>query len=165
MKLTSAMANKLLKDYQRQIDELEQLELERFRFTVATNENIEDARPEYDYETIRRQEDELARKIIKLKHAINKFNVETVVPGFEMTIDKILIWMPILNDEKCRLGTMASIQPKRRIGVSNQLIEYQYANYDVKKVSQDYENIVATLRELQLALDTVNNTVEFEVEL
>lgn len=165
MKLTSAMANKLLKDYQRQIDELQQLEIERFRFTVATNEDIEDARPEYDYETVRQQKDELTRKIVKLKHAINKFNIETVVPGFEMTIDKILIWMPMLNNEKYQLGTMASIQPKRRIGVSNQLIEYQYANYDVKKVSQDYENIVATLRELQLALDTVNNTVEFEVEL
>lgn len=165
MKLTSAMANKLLKDYQRQLDELDMFELDRFEFTAATNENIEDARPEYDYETVRQQRDELTRKIVKLKHAINKFNVETVVPGFEMTVDKILVWMPMLSGNKYRLCNMARLQPKKRIGVSNQLIEYKYANYDVEKASQDYENLRTTLRELQLALDQVNNSVEFEVEL
>lgn len=165
MKLTSAMANKLLKDYQRQLNELDTFELDRFEFTAATNENIEDARPEYDYEAVKQYRDELTRKIVKLKHAINKFNIETVVPGFEMTVDKILVWMPMLNERKYQLCNMARLQPKRRIGVSNQLIEYQYANYDVKKANQDYENLQTTLRELQLALDQVNSSVEFEVEL
>lgn len=167
MKLTSAMANKLLKDYQRQIEELEQMEMETMKFTVASTEDVESVRPEYDYGATRLAISDLNRKIVKLKHYINQFNITTVIQGFEMTVDKALVWLPMLNREAQRLGLMANMHAKTRCSsrLTAPLIEYQYANYDIDKAKTDYENVLATIRELQLALDTVNNTIEFEVEL
>ena len=42
-------------------------------------------------------------EIRKLKHALNVFNASNKVPGFEMTVDEMLVYLPQLSREKNKL--------------------------------------------------------------
>lgn len=91
MKYTSAEANKLLKNIERKISTLKGREASRATFQVASGEDAEELRPEFDFvanhEEIKRLEGE-ARKV---KHAINGFNLTHVLQGFEdLTVDQAL---------------------------------------------------------------------------
>ena len=43
--------------------------------------------------------------------------------------------------------------------------EYEYLNYDPNKAEKVYEANFERVQQIQLALDKVNQTVEFEVDL
>ena len=70
---------------------------------------------------------------------------------------------------KLKLGNMAGCLPKERESSGsrggNTLIEYKYVNYDLDKVKADSELVVDELAKAQTALDVVNNSVTFEVEI
>jgi hypothetical protein len=60
---------------------------------------------------------------------------------------------------------MASALPKQRMssnGRSN-LIEYEYANYDIEAAKKDYEKVCDELARAQVALDQLNNTETMEI--
>ena len=50
-------------------------------------------------------------------------------------------------------------------GRSSNIVEYKYANYDIQNTEEDYLKTVDELAAAQNALDQVNSTVEFDVEL
>lgn len=54
-------------------------------------------------------------KIIRLKHSISRFNLTTKVPGFGMTIDEMLVYIPQQTALKKKLDKMRSRLPKERI--------------------------------------------------
>lgn len=91
------------------------------------------------------------------------------VPGFDMTIDQILIYIPQLTARKSKLSKMRSRLPKERVqgGISrmNGIVEYEYCNYDLKQVEAEYESVADELARAQNALDTVNSTATFEAEI
>lgn len=89
MKLTSAEANKYLKKLKDEQLSLLRLEEEGKTFVAAMGEAPEDARTEYDYSAVQEKLAQLDSQIRSVKHALNVFNVTTVVPGFEMTIDQM----------------------------------------------------------------------------
>lgn len=166
MKLTSAEANKLLRKLNDDHDALKRMEAESRIFVAATTENLEDARPDYDYESTQRSLAELEIRIRKLKHTINLFNVAQTIDESGMTIDQALIAIPQLSDRKRKLSVMRAAQKKKRNEStrSTNLIEYTYANYDVEKAEQDYQATIAELARIQNALDLVNSTVQFEID-
>lgn len=87
-----------------------------------------------------------------------------VVPGFDMTIDQMLVYIPQLTARKKKLDHMRSNLPKERItSFSSNFVEYNYSNYDIGQAEADYEKAADELARAQTALDTVNTTVEFEV--
>lgn len=108
-------------------------------------------------------------KIIRLKHSISRFNLTTKVPGFGMTIDEMLVYIPQQTALKKKLDKMRSLLPKERINSgfsrTSNFIEYNYCNYDVKKVQSDFEEASKRLAEAQMALDRINTTVEFEADV
>lgn len=166
MLYTSAEAAKLLRKLNDDKQALEQNEHQSSIFAAAINEDIEQARPEYDYEKTRAELEEIELKIRKVKHAINKFNLEHEVPGFNMTIDQLLVYLPQLQNKKMKLNVMKgrlakTRQPVRVAGT----IEYIYANYDVAKVKKDYDKISNELARAQLALDALNTQIKFEIDL
>ncbi|SDB61361.1 hypothetical protein SAMN02910317_03284 [Ruminococcaceae bacterium FB2012] len=112
---------------------------------------------------------EIERKIRKLKHTINLFNTTTVIPEFGITIDEMLVYLPQLNIRESKLLKMKGVLPKvRESGIFRSgasVIDYRFANYDIKKVEADYNSVSDELARAQTALDVVNNTIEFEVEL
>jgi hypothetical protein len=166
MKVTSAEANKLLRKLNDDHDALKQMEAESRIFVAATTEDLEDARPDYDYEATQRSLAELELQIRKLKHTINLFNVSQTIDESGMTIDQALIAIPQLSDRKRKLSVMRAAQKKKRNESvrSTNLIEYTYANYDVEQAEQDYQTTIAELSRIQNALDLVNSTVQFEID-
>ena len=167
MKMTSAEANKLLRNLYDEHKNIIRREKETAAFVAATIENVEDARPEYDYDIEQTALEELEEQIRCLKHAINEFNISQEVPGTDMTVDKILIYIPQLTERKRKLGEMRKIAKKQRNKEyrTTNLIEYTYANFDVKKAADNYQAVTEELARVQNALDLVNSTVQFEVDI
>ena len=166
MLVTSAEAAKLLRKVNEEKNFIENNENQICYFMAAINEDIELARPEYDYSKTRSELNALETKIRKLKHAINKFNLEHEVPGFNMTVDQMLIYIPQLTQQRQRLSLMKNRLPKHReyVKVAG-IIEYTYANYDVNKAKEDYDKISDELAKAQTALDVLNNQVKFEIDI
>lgn len=166
MLYTSAEAAKLLRKLNDEKNSIEHNENQSAVFQAAINEDIESARPEYDYRKTQDNIDEIEEKIRIVKHAINKFNLEHEVPGFNMTIDQILIYIPQLTKKKQKLFNMQNRLSKQReiIRVAG-IIEYTYANYDINAAKEDYEKISDELSRAQTALDVINNQVKFEIDI
>ena len=166
MKVTSAEANKLIKQLKDQYRMLYTQEGNVVSFIAATTENIEDVRPPYDYADMAAKFDEIDRKVRKIKHALNVFNSTTVVDGFEMTIDEMLVFLPQATDRLRKLAVMLSKPAKSRAENTGRtaIIEYEYLNYDLAKVQKDYDELMDMKNRALTALDVVNNTIRFEIE-
>lgn len=167
MKYTSAQANKLLRKRQEDRDALLYQENISRTFIAATTEDKENARPEYSYIETKARLKKLEADIRVIKHAISVFNTTHFVDGLDMTVDQLLVYLPQLNEQKSRLGEMAAALPKQRMsnnGRSN-LIEYEYANYDIEAVKKDYESVSDELARAQVALDQLNNSETMEINV
>ena len=168
MQYTCAQAAKLLRSLNEELNVLRTKEDKSIRFTAAVDEDLESARPVYDYEEAQDDQKILQAKIRKVKHAINQFNTQTVIPEFDMTIDEMLVYIPQLSERKRKLTEMSSYLPKERVSNSYQatkIVEYTYTNYDIEKVTEDLANITELLGKAQLALDTVNNQETIDIEI
>lgn len=165
--MTSAMAAKYLKKLNEEHDALLRREKKTMTFTAAIQENREEVRPEYNYSSVQVQLLELERKIRAVKHEISLFNLNQSVPGFDMTVDQMLVYIPQLTARKNKLERMRSRLPRERVQDSysrnSTLVEYEYSNYDIQKVAADYSSVADELARAQNALDQVNATVTFEV--
>ncbi len=135
-------------------------------FHAAVGEDVESIRPAYDYAKARRNVEELEAKIRAVKHAINRFNVEHEVPGFGMTIDQMLVYIPQLTRRKKKLQEMQGRLPKQREpGYGANIIDYSYANYDIETARTDYARVSDELARAQTALDVANNQEKMEIDL
>ena len=167
MMMTSAQAAKELKTLKDQFDALEALENKSKEFIVSIQEDVESVRPQYDFSSRQSELSELEVRIRRLKHAINQFNISQEVPGFGMTIDQMLVYIPQLTARKKKLDRMRKRLPKERADDgfrSNNIIEYRYANYDIALAESEYTRVSEELAKAQNALDALNSTVVFEVE-
>lgn len=167
MLVTSKEANKMLHELETELNHLLSEEDQAKSFLAAVGEDIESCRPKYNYEETQLAINSVDNKIIKLKHSINKFNTETIVDGFNKTIDEMLIYIPQLTQRSHKLNIMQNKLPKTReaLNMRSTIIDYRYVNYDIDKVKQDYKATVDELHRAQIALDTVNVTKQFEVNI
>ena len=115
--------------------------------------------------------DEIDRKIVTIKHALNLTNAtaKVQVGEQEMSIDSILVRMAQLNKRKAVLD-MRKRLPKTRVygsafSSSGSAPEYKYINYDPELIRQEYDRISNTIMDMQIALDRYNQTVLFEVDI
>lgn len=170
MMYTSSEANKLLREKTDELNKLLRKESMTSDFTVSLGEDVESLRPEYDYQATQAEIRKVKEEIRRIKHSINVFNTVTVIPEFNMTIDEMLVYLPQLSADKSRLEGMSSVLPKTRknschsYGGTN-LVEYVYANYDIAQAEKDYQSVRSELSRAQTALDVVNNSVRFEIDL
>lgn len=169
MKFTSAEANKYLRKLNDDYSAICKKEDLSKEFLVTLGENVESIRPEYDFLTTFNEQTEIERKIRIVKHALNLFNSQTIIPEFNITIDEMLVLIPQLGKAKQKLALMKSKLPKMReqnsYSRSSSLVEYRYINYDVKQVEIEYEKICEKLSKAQIALDLVNNSFEIDIEV
>lgn len=167
MKYTSAEASKLLRKLNEDYHSLLEMERQSKTFIAALEEDIESVRPEYDYANVQAQLEDIASKIRKVKHAINVFNTTHIIPELGMTIDMVLVLIPQLSEKKMKLYSMKSQLPKVRETSSSRsnIIDYLYANYDIKAVEADYAKVSELLVKAQTSLDYINNTETMEIDL
>ena len=165
--MTSAMAAKELKKLNDQHDALTSRESKSAVFTAATQENVEDVRPAYDFGETLNELEAIEKKIRALKHSINTFNLTQEVPGFDMTIDQLLVYIPQLTASRRKLERMRDRLPKERCerSYASNIVEYDYANYDIRQAEKEYLRVTEELAKAQNALDKVNSTVTFEVDI
>lgn len=168
MKVTSNEANKLLKTYVEKLNRLKSIEEQSATYVLATTERADD-KPTYDIYKTQKEILVVNENIRKIKHAINVFNVNTIVPDTcNLTIDEVLVYMPQLNEMVSKLSAMKNALPKvRKNSVYNKsnIIEYQYANYEIDEAVSLHEKYQRELIHLQTSLDTINNTVKFEIDI
>lgn len=169
MRYTSAEAAKMLRKLNDEREALLDKERRSSVFLAAVGEDAESVRPAYTYADTQTMLDKLDAQIRVVKHAINRFNTTQVIPGFDMTIDQMLIYIPQLTAKKRKLGEMKNRLPKQRenadrFGRTNSIIDYSYANYDIGEVERDYEKVSEELARAQTALDVINNVETMEIE-
>ena len=170
MKMTSAYANKLLKNLADEKSYWTGKEISSRTYIAAINE--EPVIPEYDYSAMSETLNEIDRKTIIIKHALNLANATAKirVGDTEMSVDSILIRMAQLSSRKATLDTMRKYLPKMResshaFSSRNAVPEYRYTNYDPELVKRDYECISGEIMEMQIALDRYNQTFLFEADI
>lgn len=169
MKMTSAYANKMLKQLNEEKEFWNNKERQSCVYTASVDETP--VVPAYDFVKVSETIGELDAKICKIKHAINLANVTNEVQVGErlLSIDSVLVEMAQLNKRKEFLDYLRKQEPKTRkengFSARNSAPEYQYINYDLELVKKEYEAVSACIMEMQLALDRYNQTVEFDVEL
>lgn len=164
-KYTSALANKVIRQLQEEKKALLNKELNNCTYRAFQNE--EPIVPAYDYSEMRQKIAELDMQVRKIKHALNTFNCTKVVPEFDITIDELLVKMAQAEQEKNVLTKLKNNEKVERVqsfASQNTIPEYRYANYDTTKAEEDYTKLVQEIMEMQLALDTVNQTEVFSVE-
>ena len=168
-KMTSAEAAKKLRRLNDEYAALLEKEAKSSEFCAALGEDPESVRPAYDFCAVQNELRETAQKIRRLKHAINAFNVAAVIPGFEITIDEMLVLIPQLTREKQKLAEMRAKLPKTRVDArfsrGSNVIDYTYLNYDPAEAEADSQAVSDRLAAAQLALDQINQSATFEVEL
>ena len=166
MKYTSASANKLIRTLEDKKSYLLQQESNNSRYVEAQDEHVEV--PDYDFNDHNGQIDEIDRKIRLLKHALNVFNTTTVLP-IGITIDQALVEMAQLNNKLPRLDLLRRAKNKTRLSGSmasrRDVAEYEYLNYRTDEVEKIYERDLRRVQQIQLALDKVNQTEEFEADV
>lgn len=157
----------LLKTLESKRDSIVSREKKAANFALASGEKIAEVKPHYDFRKTQDEITSLNKKIRKVKHAINTFNVSHAVPGFEdMTIDQVLVYLPQLTERVNKLRTMAEALPRERIeSFRVNIVEYMIANYDIEDVEKEYDKARAELNALQLALDSVNSTEKMEIDV
>ena len=169
MKCTSAQAAKILRKLEDDIDSIVMNESQSRDFLASVGEDVESVRPAYSFSETQAKLDELEEKVRKVKHAINAFNSSTVVEGFGMTIDQLLVYLPQLSRRAAKLREMKNVLPKvREMSHSARVVnfvDYRYANYDIAEAEKAYIQVTDTLARAQTALDTVNNTVTFDLDV
>ena len=135
MKMTSAQAAKLLRQWNESLKALQRREENTKTFLASLWEDLESVRPEYDYAAMQAEQAAIEANIRKLKHTLNVFNTTTVIPEFEMTIDQMLIYLPQLTNRLEKLSRMKELLPKQRENAlynrNAAIIDYRYANYDI----------------------------------
>lgn len=165
-KFTSALANKTIKQLNEEKSIL--LNKEQRNCVYKAYKDEEPTIPEYDYSMTRARVQLIDEQVRKIKHALNIFNCETVLPELNVTIDEALVLMAQLEQSKNTLSTLKdrdSISRVESFRNTNAVPEFVYTNYDVKVAAGDYEEISKKIIDIQLALDTVNQTVTFEVDV
>lgn len=164
--VTSAAANKMLKTLAD--EKLYLLSMENTASVYVLAEGEKSDAPQYDYEETAIKLEEIDRKVRTIKHALNIFNTTTTLDGLGITIDEALVEMAQLNNRKNRLDVMRKRLPKERVNDqgyrSGNLIEYQYVNYDLKRVQEDYQTVCDRITDIQIALDLANQTKTFTFE-
>lgn len=165
---TSAEANKMLRKLNDEWMQTISHERDVRTFNAALNEDPESVRPAYDFSETQDKLDLLEDKIRRLKHSINLFNTTHTVPGFSMTVDEMLVYIPQLNKRKAKLAEMKGMLPKSRVEVyarGSNIIDYQYANFDLHAAAEAYEQVTDELNRAQLALDQLNTGVPFDFDI
>jgi len=173
MKVTSAYANKLIKQLQEEKDFLLNKEANQSTYIVTAGEDA--VVPEYDFNENTTRINKIDYKIMNIRHAINYANATNKIcvddvfcadDVLTMTIDSALITMAQLNARKKVLDNMRKKQPKARVNnvYNNKSTEYIYANYNIADAQNEYDKVSSAITAIQLELDKYNQTVLFDID-
>ena len=122
-------------------------------FSAFIEEDKEAVRPEYDYEEYQGKIDSINKRIRNLtKEAVSYLVNTKVAECGDMTIIDALLYVDDLREKEERLYAMISHQEMERKD-NPYRAEYEYVNYDRKKVEEEYIKTRAELERIKMYLD------------
>lgn len=165
--MSPAYASKLIKRKNAEIKDILLREQETSRTRAFAEEDISQFKQAYSFFATQAELEQRRQDILALKHAINVFNVNTVLPELGYTIDVALVRMKMLTSHVEKLATMMRVQPVTRQTVTfgNGKPEFVYRNYTDVEARRAHEAASSELMKIQLALDKANLESVIEVEL
>jgi len=164
MKMNSDYANKTIKNLQAEIDSILQEEANTRTYSHAASEKP--VITPYSFADTQKKLGELRHKIAVIRHAVKKFNIRTKLPGYDKTVDEGLGYMSMLHIEKKRLYAMTQIPDVDRTrSYGSKEADYVHRNFDLAEVQRAYKNVCDELMRIQQAINTVNLTKEFDVDV
>ena len=115
--------------------------------------------PNYDYTETSGALLEYDDRIRKLKGLLAYANATTIVEGFDMTINKALIYLAQLNARVRRYDYLISFQKltRKTLGIDGK-IEYTKILYDQEDAGRKLEEAKSEVIQLQMAIDRTNLT-------
>jgi len=168
MKLTPAELQKLIKETNLELQGLMLQEKYGVYYTASISEDAEKLKPDYDLLTNLNEQHEMMKKLTHYKHALNEFNQNTVIPEFNLTIDELLVQMPIMKERVKRLREYKDSMGRQRVESSylrsSNEPEYKYANFDRAVAEEQYKLYNDLLKKMQLAIDNINSTRKIKIE-
>lgn len=162
IKMNSDTANKMVK----------QLTIERNRLMAQERESSTYAYlhgetpyvPEYNFRETQDAIEDINKKIVTIKHAINQFNATTKSDATGLTVDAMLVRLPMVSAQKEKLARMHSMLEKTRsINLGSKSSEYTVRNFSAQEAKEEYDKVSKELILLQQELNRINLTMEFEV--
>lgn len=162
MKMTITAANREIK---RLKEELSRIQEEELCCQVITHSEGEAQIPvAYDFLATQAKIDGINERIMKIRHAVNVFNVNHILPGAGMTIDAVLIRVAMMSEEKKKLQGMLRIQEVSRKPSYNS-VEISHRNFDKTQVEDRFRRVSDELEKMWAELDLANLTEEIEVDI
>lgn len=163
MQLNSDTANKLVKQLTKARSALLHQESQVSTYSFLQGEDP--FKPDYDFAATQAKLDQIGDAIIALKHAINKFNTTTRLPGLGITVDMALVELPILSTNVGKLEAMSRVLEKTRsTNMVAKAAEYTCRNYSADEAAAACTAARERLVAIQQGLNTVNMTEAFEID-
>ena len=162
---TSSEINKYLQLLKSKKIDLE-LDIREFSsFNVLGDDNVEDNRPEFDLLESMYKLTELNKEEIRIKTALNTFNNITRL-DCGLTIAQALVRLPQLNEEKRAIAPLIRrrLPVRKSLSSNGSIIEYNYANYDIEKAKEYYDELDKKITDIQLQLNVTNNKSVIDVD-
>lgn len=164
MKVNSDYANKMCKKLIE--EEKNILHEEAVSRTYSHAPSEKPTVPQYSFQNTEERLRDVRGKIAALKHAINDFNVKTVLPEYGITVDQALHRMSVMHGDKNRLSEMCKIPETERVReFGSKDPDIRHRNFDIKDVQEKYDKLCEELMRLQQAINVANLTVTFEVDI
>ena len=129
------------------------------------DDSVEDNRPEFDLLESMYKLMELNKEEIRIKTALNTFNNTTRL-DCGLTIAQALVRLPQLSEEKRAIAPLIrrKLPVQKSLSGNGNMIEYNYANYDIKIAKQYYDELDKKMTDIQLQLNVANNKSVIDVD-
>ena len=161
MKVCHTEAMKLIKELEKQKDEL--VEFEDRNSIVSYKEGETPIDSGYGYETTREQIRAIDDRIRAVRTVLARANTEVIAEPFGITIGEALVLLAQLQGERVQVESLTGRNPLTSEITYNGVIRFTRCNYGVKQAEADAGALRKRISELQIAIDRANLTNYIEI--
>jgi hypothetical protein len=159
--LTISAAQKYVKQLQEELQQLRQKEARSLSFEYIDGQRTTKDIPEYSFAETQARVTEIIDTVARIKHAINSINVEN-------NIDVHLVRMAAINERLSEIQGLAGAQriKSRLQNAGQQLVKVvTELTYDPLVAEAVFTSLSEEVRQIQLTIDTLNNTLSIEIDI
>lgn len=161
MKVCHTEAMKLIKELEKQKDEL--IEFEDRNSVVSYKEGETPIDSGYAYEKTREEIRAIDDRIRAVRTALGRANTEVIAEPFGITIGEALVLLAQLQGERVQVESLTDRNPLTSEITYNGVIRFTRCNYGVKQAEADAGALRKRISELQIAIDRANLTNYIEI--
>ena len=167
MKVTATELMKQLKFITEEISDVHRTDGEKSK-VLMKKENDNTLVPayslEYDFLNNRKRINELFKEERRIKNILSKFNCNTLVQGFDFSINEGLIRIGELKDEIRILSILAKKNEYSSSISSNNDVSIFKVTYNIEDAKNALRSAQRELSALQVAIDKTNLNSEIEID-